>query len=628
MVRNQDRDYVVATMLPYMPLEHEPNSKEEVRDFTVNEASELYVDDLPLLMNHNDGVVEDGKERPLDVIGKVEASNLRGAASKMLAWIEPTMSDAAMYSTNAVANGIYNDVSLGNIVDAVVRANGSKIVYRKIPQEVSLCERGRRYGSRIEAYCPGRTTIERLATDWPDDLQTLIRVHNYAADLSEMGVVPEQRAEYIDALVKLSSERLERTIQRENLYPRPRPQQTFAMSADDKSLGSEKMNASEDAAAASPPPAPPPAEKEGGGEKEAAAPPPPKAETAADVPDMTNMKKMAEAALKAREEAFDLRQRLAKTEERLAKGEEAEKRLAAIESEKAEKRQKQFETIIKSYMQHAAAAKTPQTEVDEEVHDCHDTFKNNPERGIRMAERVHRMAIRASEMTNSNEESEAQRLAQRTKMFNDNVLDTLASKWSTLNQREMSFAKAQTARGASAPASVPDEGAETAFDRRFKSSIADASAKQHESKTAAQEILGLNKRKAEEMMMAEKPAAPLFVRASENAAGDDDDEFDALAVWNQITEETGKIASLEQVMYVDRLVNMGRMQAGVNGDVPELKRMRLRQTPANIDPWNFKLSPTWANNLDKALMSGNFRERNARPLMMTSRAVPDVELPD
>ena len=631
-------DYVVAVVLPYMQLQHEPNSDDMIRDFTVSESHQLYMDKLPLMMNHNDGTTEDGVTRPLDIVGTVEASAVRGADSRMLASIDPTRSEAAMFSSNAVATGIYKDVSLGNTVEVVVRASGGELVYRKVPEEVSLCKRGLRRGSRIERYCPGRGTIERLARHAPEDLDLLVRVHDYERDLSARGVTLASGAEYIDALVALSNERLLDTIEREQLYPRPVPTNynTMSTTADDQTLAADATKASESAADSSPAAAADADTKAAGEERaadktaEAAAAAAARTSSAAgtvetrvpETPDVMNAKKMAAEALKAREEAFELRQRLAKAED-------AEKRLAAIEAREAAKQKAQMEAIVKSFTQHAAAAKTSQIDVDREVEDCWQMYKTQPERGIQMAERAMRMAVRASENMESLEQARTQKMAEHTNALNSKYFDTIASKFSALNDREMSFV-------ASRNTSSDATDMQTPLDRRFKVPADPAAATMTQQQDATNSSISGDRgdnavgqkrtvpNAMQQQQQMESAPEPLFVRASENNPIKID--YDAKAAFEAILNETGVIPSFDQVAFNERLVPTGRMKASADGtDVPVLKRQRLRRYRANIEPANF--APEFDRLLVKALDTGPFRSRNARPLVMTSRPVDDVPLP-
>ena len=215
----------------------------------------------------------------------------------------------------------------------------------------------------------------------------------------------------------------------------------------------------------------------------------------------------------------------------------------------------------------------------------------------------------------------AKKFAKVTDAFNDKYFGDMASKISSLNQREISFVKSQSSGG--------DDGAsETAFERRFKTSEKGEEEKEEKKEEREQENAAapsklMDKRKAEELSMAEKPAQELWIRASETFESND---YDAAGVFAQQMAEFGRIPTMTEVMYNERVVDEGRMKASANGPVPVTSVKRLRGTPACVEPDNF--APVWGKMLTRALHSGNFRARNARPLVMTSRPVPDVALPD
>jgi len=223
------RDYLVADMLPYMLRDHVDENDREW-NFTVDEARQLNVDGLPLLVEHNDGDPDAaGVQLPRIAVGRVEASSVRVPHAKMLASIEPGASSAqARAASHAVASGAFKDVSLQHRVSrrASARAGGAPVSVKR-PTEVSLVGEGWRYGSRIRDFFPSRATLTRLAVESPDDLETFIDRFGYRPAVIDAGVAPASRGAYIDVLAKASDERLDKAVAEHRLYsgdvPSPRP---------------------------------------------------------------------------------------------------------------------------------------------------------------------------------------------------------------------------------------------------------------------------------------------------------------------------------------------------------------------------------------------------------------------
>jgi len=350
------RDYVVATFLPYTRQRHD-TQLEQVREFTTDEARQLYMDGLPLIMNHHDGSVDPttGDVAEHHPVGVIHASSVRGTDAKMLASIDPTMNEAAMLSSNKVALSEYGAVSLGQLVETRIKSGeGGYAVFVKRPIEVSLCRRGRRHGSSIEQYCPGRATLERLAQHEPDDLERMIDAHDYRRELIDSGVDDKKSARYIDVLATLSRNRLVRAIDADSLYPRPPPRQTTPANASmsDSKQDQASADMKETVADAT---TTTDASTETAATKMADAAQVPATSSGVETPansEMSALKEMTDRALKSKHELVERTKKMAEMEQRLAKAEEAEKKLAAIEQEKHDRIKSEFETALKSLEQY------------------------------------------------------------------------------------------------------------------------------------------------------------------------------------------------------------------------------------------------------------------------------------
>jgi len=639
---DSSRDYIVATVLPWMRQKHE-TKLEQIREFTAEEARQMYMDGLPLIMNHHDGQYDPATntQNELHVIGEVHASTVHGTDTKVLASIEPTMNEMAMMSSNRVATGLYRGVSLGQQIETRIKASDGYAVFVKRPEEVSLCKEGRREGSLIELYCPGQATIERLALHAPEDLELLIDHHGYRQELIDKGIVEKSSRQYIDALAEISHKRLKRAISANQLHPRPPPTSRISglMS------GSLKDQASTEASQASP-----------ATDKEMASsssPPPPSSSssqktteadaadsssersgvTTASIPDVASLKEMTEAALRYKTESVDRAKQLAQMQERLTKAEAAEKKLEEIEQAKRDKIKREFETAIKSLEQFSAVAKFPRETLECTVDSAKDMFEANPERSLGMIKSALTMAARASTATREAEEAQAKKLEAAAHVFDERYFDTVKRRFLDLDEQEVSFSSSYPSRS------------ETAFERRFQEATAAAATttssesaspltQSNNVDNAAEMSTGDNnqfrakKRSATEMFGgSDTPPAPMFLRAS-NAS--EENTFDAATCFADLFQATGVLPTYTQVALGEAIVASGKDKASADGRTrePIMVRKRTRRVPAAIEPANF--APEWDKVLQRAMETGSFRQRFATPnarLRMTSNSVKDIEVP-
>jgi len=215
-------DYIVATVLPSLALR--ANDAQQAREhFTYEEAKSLRFTGLPVVVNHK-------FEEEKFTVGKVVSSSVQGADVKVLMAVDPLASFESMFSSNAVADAYYLDVSLTHKWDETVRervgSGGYEDVRTKELYEISIVRDGWRPGSRIEGVFLSEKSLHRLT------MQTL---RNYTARnrLSP----PPLRAEgdetafsaYIDSLRKEIENKLQKTVSSLDLSV---PEDTAAASAD------------------------------------------------------------------------------------------------------------------------------------------------------------------------------------------------------------------------------------------------------------------------------------------------------------------------------------------------------------------------------------------------------------
>ena len=628
-------DYLVATALPYMQLVHEDESDDRWKNFTVEDARQLYLDGLPLLINHNDGDVineETGERAPLIEIGRIRASTVTGANAKILATIDPRSSEDATYASNAIAKGSYEDVSLGHGVAIDVRHAADGIVtYIKTPREVSVCKRGARYGSHIDTFCPGRATIERLVEHAPDDLAAMVDRHGYKQQLIDLGVEPTDKKRYIEVLVTLSDNRLAQVIESERLHSRPLPpQQTVpspptmssSVKASDQqeqqSLPTEpiEQEAAVPAAAAAPEQkevAPPVAEQQQPDVNRSVSTPAVSKAPEGDIPPHEWAKLATESQAKvvdAKKELAEQRVAFEKAQAELEQARKDREELAAIKAKEKEKRKASFEDIVKSYLQHAAAARTPKEEMDETVSSARDMLATNPDASMGMIGRAMKMAVRASETTATAEAANAAKMKAMSDSINNNFYSDHAKQYRAFLAAEAALEQS------SYPAATTTAAQTTSFSSRFESAPASKAPETPASFYAEPEAAApapARKRMFADYVEKEAPVH-FSVKASEGGL----DELPIIDELRQnILHTTGKHASMSQLAYGEYYEATGKVQMSDDGRVeePVVERKRLRRTRNYVTPWNY--APRFGDALDNALQQVSGRARFDGKFRMT-----------
>ena len=626
-------DYLVATTLPYMQLVHENESDDRWKEFTVDEARQLYVDGLPLLMNHNDG----DTGGPLIEVGRVKASVVSGSSAKVLATIDPRRSEEATFASNAVATGIYEDVSLGHQVEVNVRSalEDGIATYTKTPREVSLCRKGARYGSTINAFCPGRATLERLAEHAPDDLAKMVERHGYAQPLIDLGVEATDRERYIEALATLSDSRLAEVIDREALRPRPPPAAKLMTSPMPPAAATEKVLAS-DSTPATPPAAeenqaPPPPSAAA-----AAAPPPPAAtyaatpvaeppaplaveptrsiETPSTGPTVDGSippHEWAKVAVQAQKDSKQVAEALAEERAKIAQmqAELEEARLAKTElaerkAKDKEKRKAELESVIKSLRQYGAAGGIAKDTIEKQIETARDYEETNPDVTMALVQQAHTMAVHASQERDKHERAQATAMAANVASFNNTFLDSKAKEFAQLRAETVALQRAAVAP--------------TALSTRFEPApsppepMAVPPAASSVASPAAAPAPAAHKRSFEDYV--EQEAPPHFVMAS-------DDKFPVAALREKYMQDTRKHPSYSDLAYGVHYEATGKVQMSADGrtEEPVVERKRLRRTPAKISPWNY--APRWAATLEGAMgrVSSNVRGGTSMRLRMVEQ---------
>jgi len=615
------RDYVVATYLPWMRQQHE-TKLEQVREFTANEARQLYMDGLPLLMNHHDGAYDEQTKTTADhcPIGVIHASSVRGTDAKILASIDPLMNKEAMMSTNRVARGQYMGVSLGQQVETRIKASEGYAVFIKRPEEVSLCRKGRRNGSLIELYCPGADTIRRLAETAPDFLEELIDCHGYRQAMIDSGIDDKKSERYIDALADVSRQRIERAIRANVLHPRPPPKHSVS--------GQMSNNLKDQASEAAEPDAPP--------ASDAAlpdAPPATETETPAggvatpSIPDVSSLKEMTDAALKYKTESVERAKELSQMREQLVKAQEAETKLAKIEQDKKDLIESEFKTAIKSLEQYSAVAKIPREDLSFTVDSAKDMFDSNPQRSLGMIKSALVMAAKASGVERAREKEHAAKLAEGAEALNSRYLDGIQNRFAQLNEQESSFMSGSMPPPSSFDRRFPSVGATDSPPAASTAHLGGVVDRANAAATAEQQSEP-KKRSITSMLGGgvEMAPPPLFVRASNDT---DKNTFDAASHFADLFQATGVLPSYTQIADGEMVVATDKYKASADGktQTPIMARKKTRRSPAAVEPANF--APDWDSVLQSAMRDSRFAVRHSGGRMrQTSKPVPDMLLPE
>lgn len=130
----------LASVIPN-PKEIHSNEKEEVEEFTINEARELDLENIPLSLSHEDQI--------FTKVGYVNKQFEFGNQQKdlMVTGVFGTDTDS-FYGITGLLRKQYKDVSLQHLMTKYVFSDNNYHITKK-PIELSLCEEGRRYGSSV-----------------------------------------------------------------------------------------------------------------------------------------------------------------------------------------------------------------------------------------------------------------------------------------------------------------------------------------------------------------------------------------------------------------------------------------------------------------------------------------------
>jgi hypothetical protein len=599
------RDYIIACMLPSLQIKHD-NVVDATREFTSDEAKRLYMDGLPLLMNHMDGEMNPhtGEREPLARVGTVMASSVAGGNCMVLGEIDPSMSLEATFSSNAVAKNIYGSVSLGNTIETHVRASSGSTYLVKTPDEVSLCKVGRRGGSTIRAYCPGRETIRRLHTYEPDVLDRLIDDQDWRSAVIASGASRDGDGErYITAVAAASRQRLETEVRRNRFQQKDYSNMSVAPIDDQTAVATEAMKASDaqvdelmKAASVDVPSVDKPLIGTAVGERSVAT------QVNEDQKSVDAKAAIADA-IKARQEALEIKKAMAALQ---AKHDHDTKELHTIKAAKTAKQNETFETAVKSVIQNMVAAEQTQKEITEQIDDLSDVFQRDPERGLRAAERAVALVSKAAANMQTIRESEAKRVADQTKSVTDKYIADGARQLQALRQEDAAVSL-QLSSSTSAQPTTPGifdrqsiesavVEAKTAFERRF--------VKQEPEEVAVPATEVGTKRSAETIDKVYSPVKRFAIKASE----DKYESYDAVGVFANQCRSLGRVPWLEEVEMGAQLMKTGRMKASANGlQVEEEVIKATRSKPAYLYAGNF--NPSFDKKCNQAMTDARFRVR-------------------
>jgi len=593
----RDVDLVYGRVLPYLH-ETPANDVAMVQDFTRAESQNLRLPGLPVLINHNDGTEE---KRPLDLVGKVMSADISGVHCNVLMAVNPDGSHANRYASNAVANGEYGGISLQNTVESRASADTGRNILLKKPLEVSLCKTGLRHGSFIRDFMPSRKTCERLLRDGHEHIETMTRRFGYDKGLRDRKLTPSDKEKYIDALMLLVEERVAKHSQ-----PKKTPLRVRAsMSANDQQQQQQKQEQ-------------PPAEQEqkeeepGQGEGNAGKPDAMEVDSASSaegaapagqVPNVRDAKVMAAEALRSREEVVELKRQLAESRK-------AQEELNAIKAQEREKQRKQFQTIVRSYVQNAEKANMDKEQIENTVKTVEEMYNDKPESALGLIESSLAMSVRASQSYESAQHAQAQRLAEHAKAQDDAYYDRTATRMAQLREEERSFSLSQPMPAGTkvSLASLsqqdvgflasqyrpPQQAESSSFEKRYMNA-GRAQAPPPQQQQQQQQQFSAPSRSME---IDEKAPGPLFVRASE---ANEKNTYDAAQQFKQQLNLLGRLPTYGEVSVGISVEHTGKMKASATGgpDVPETRIAPLRRQPAAVEPANF--APQWNEVLERAL---------------------------
>jgi hypothetical protein len=160
-------DLFVCIPLPYLRSTH-ANADEAKRDFTLEEAAQFKLSGMPIQIDH--------VHASDATIGVVEAEIMKRASKWAIGriYVDETVTEYGLWTARRIAAGIFRGVSIGHTVSK--SEVGDAVMFTKGTLELSVCEEGRRLGSRIRQYFPSLYTLERLTND---ELTKLAETYQY-----------------------------------------------------------------------------------------------------------------------------------------------------------------------------------------------------------------------------------------------------------------------------------------------------------------------------------------------------------------------------------------------------------------------------------------------------------------
>jgi hypothetical protein len=185
---SRTQDILIAIALP--DLKEQFDSVEDSGfSFTAEEARQLDPVGIPLRVQHNPDVVFDA--------GRCIDSAAGPKEFRVLCTLRNDGSQPAIFARNmSLVDGGYVDVSLGHDMMTSVAASDRRlgeVRTSKVVREVSLTDRGKRPGSRIERYYPCRSTLSWMSAD------KLARVaREFGAPVPAFAGVDQKRAYILD----------------------------------------------------------------------------------------------------------------------------------------------------------------------------------------------------------------------------------------------------------------------------------------------------------------------------------------------------------------------------------------------------------------------------------------------
>jgi len=607
-----DRDYVFANMLPYVQLTHD-NVVDQTREFTAAEADRLYMDGLPLLMNHRDGEFNPttGEQEPLLRVGTVLASRVARGSCMMVGEIDPRSSDAATFTSNAVARGVYRSVSLGNTVETRIKASTGTTYLVKTPDEVSLCKEGRRGGSTIRAYCPGRETLERLYQHAPDDLEALINRHGYREAVIHAGAsLDDDPARYITAVETASQQRWAEELDRYRLAPRS----IDTMASSQENRADETMTA--DTNKASQQQADDTLAADTEQQRSVATP-------LAENNESVAAKTALAEAVKAQQEKLEIMKQF---EALKAEKAQSDAQLAKIHEKEKAKDDETRDTIEKSITQHMVMGQFPKDQIVETVADFRSKYNEDRTSGLRFGERQLMLASKASSAHQQIQKSEANAVAEQQKRVTNDFIAQEARKLQALRAQEAGISlqgAASTTVAAATPSSssidfdslsAMVDATKTAFETRF------------EQQAGGVETHVGDKRKEAPVQLCNEPekAFAEVKRFAIKASSDQQESYDAAAVFAQQCKTLGRLPWYEEVAMHAEMQKTGKFKASANGQrVEECVVRATRSKPAHLSAANF--NPIFDAQCNDAMTNARFGTRGGAASYLQSMGRMAVE---